>query len=151
MSTDRFGPSTGPVAGTRSASSARQPLWPLSLRPRLVIPVVFFIVGAAGLGLGLVHARVSGRRDRAVVAAGVRRYEGAALVLVVAATVAVVLSALSLWPGDLAIGILAGSGVWVIVAWWTLWWNEGRGPAETTMAATVDLLPGRFEAVPVGT
>lgn len=117
----------------------------------LAIPVVFFIVGAAGLGLGLVHARVSGRRDRAVVAAGVRRYEGAALVLVVAATVAVVLSALSLWPGDLAIGILAGSGVWVIVAWWTLWWNDGRGPAETTMAATVDLLPGRFEAVPVGT
>lgn len=64
-----------------------------------------------------------------------------------AGVVAVVLSALSLWTADLAMGILAGSGVWVAVTWWTLWWNDGRTRTQDTVM-NIDLPPGPADPVP---
>ena len=113
----------------------------------LAIPLIFLGVGAAGLVLWFIGATVARHQDRAQVARLTRGYEGMALALVMAGVVAVVLSALSLWTADLAMGILAGSGVWVAVTWWTLWWNDGRTRTQDTVM-NIDLPPGPADPVP---
>jgi hypothetical protein len=116
----------------------------------LAIPAAFFGVGAVGLALGIVNVVMRRREDRATAARRLRWYEGATLVLLLAGTVAVVLSGLSLWPGDFAVGILAGSGVWVLVTWWTLWWNQDRALTGKTDPESTDPSAGPAEPVAVG-
>ncbi|HEY5245442.1 MAG TPA: hypothetical protein VIJ60_07215, partial [Acidimicrobiales bacterium] len=95
-------------------------------------PAAFAAVAGAGAVLAVVVA-VAGRRPPTRLARWLRGYVLAATGLLLFGGVAVCLAGLSSWSGTVAVGVLAGVGVWTLVGWWLLWWAEERptaSPAE---------------------
>jgi hypothetical protein len=95
-------------------------------------PAAFAAVAGAGAVLAVVVA-VAGRRPPTRLARWLRGYVLAATGLLLFGGVAVCLAGLSSWSGTVAVGVLAGVGVWTLVGWWLLWWAEehpAASPAE---------------------
>ena len=95
-------------------------------------PAAFAAVAGAGAVLAVVVA-VAGRRPPTRLARWLRRYVLAATGLLLFGGVAVCLAGLSSWSGTVAVGVLAGVGIWTLLGWWLLWWAEehpAASPAE---------------------
>jgi hypothetical protein len=102
------------------------------------------LFGAIGL-VGVVVAAggvVRGRHaDRAAVARQLLWYQAAIGLLLAAGAVAVLLAVVASMASDVSLGVLAGAAVWVVVAYWALWWNEER-PAPTARGPEGSGRPG---------
>ncbi|HVX23693.1 MAG TPA: hypothetical protein VHB02_20285 [Acidimicrobiales bacterium] len=90
-------------------------------------PAVLAAVGGVGVVVAIVAAVTLNGADRPSAARRLRWYQWAAAVLaVVGAALAAVATVSSSVGPDLAVGVLAGTCAWVVLAWWLLWWNEER-------------------------
>ncbi len=109
---------------------------------------VFAAVGAVGVVAAAVVVGGSRGADDARALGRVRRFEGATAVVVVAGLVAVALGAFSAWSTQLSMAVVAGAGVWVLLAWWLAWWFGSR-PFTASPPDAEPPLPER-EVVAVG-
>jgi hypothetical protein len=89
----------------------------------------FAAVAGAGAVLAVVVA-VASRRPPTRLARWLRGYVLAATGLLLFGGVAVCLAGLSSWSGTVAVGVLAGVGVWTLLGWWLLWWAEEHPAAS---------------------
>lgn len=89
-------------------------------------PWVFALTAAVGVALAVVFVVTQRRRVRPLAAEVLSKGVAVIGLLGLAAAVFSVLGALSLWPADLAMGLVSGAAVWALVAWWLVWWNEER-------------------------
>ncbi len=124
-------------------------------------PAAFASVAGVGAVLAIVVA-IGGRRPATRLARWLRGYVLVAAGLLVFGGVAVCLAGLSSWSGTVAVGVLAGVGVWALLGWWLLWWAEelpaegpvGPGPDTTDPSAAPSPEPGvsdpSGEPAPVG-
>jgi len=115
-------------------------------------PVVLAVVGGVGVVAAVVGLALTRHLDRPVTARRILRYELVIAVLLLAGVVATVMAGLSKWSGGVAVGILAGAGVWIVLTWWALWWNAGRrGTSSTSTGPEPAEPPSASEKpVPVG-
>ncbi|HEX4081567.1 MAG TPA: hypothetical protein VHX40_01275, partial [Acidimicrobiales bacterium] len=109
-------------------------------------PAAFAAVAGAGAVLVVVVA-VAGRRPPTRLARWLRGYVLAATGLLLFGGVAVCLAGLSSWSGTVAVGVLAGVGVWTLGGWWLLWWAEEH-PAEGPVAEGPDTPDGPVASSP---
>lgn len=113
-------------------------------------PVVFGVIAAAGVVIAAAGAAASRRRGRSTTARRALGYQALIGLLLLFGVVAVVLASLSTWSAAVAIGVLAGAGVWVVLAWWLLWWNEERSIVPGARPEGTDPPSPAQEPVPVG-
>jgi hypothetical protein len=107
-------------------------------------PMVFAVVSLVGV-VGAVALVADGRRrSRPAMANRIAVYEALMGIVLLAGAVSVLLSIVWTLSADIAVGFVASSAVWMLLAWWVRWWNEERpGPAA---AAPSNLnLPGAEE------
>jgi hypothetical protein len=104
-------------------------------------PTTFGAVAAAGVVVAVFLIVVTRHRNRISTGNGVRLYGLVAGLVLVASVVCVALSVISSLSADVAVGITAGAGVWILLEWWAQWWNEERPVA-------VDLSDGNSDPVP---
>jgi hypothetical protein len=117
-----------PAAEPRSVGAGRRVWQGLG---SLVTGVI--TLAAAFVGQPAVVVAVAGRRPPTRLARWLRGYVLAATGVLLFGGVAVCLAGLSSWSGTVAVGVLAGVGVWTLVGWWLLWWAEehpATSPAE---------------------
>ena len=109
-------------------------------------PVILAAVGVVGALAAAAVVATDRVRDRAGAARWIVRYDLVAALVVLAGVVLTVLAGLSTVSADLAAGLLAGGGIWGILTWWQLWWNEER---KVPVADPPRAEPPAAEPVPV--
>lgn len=94
---------------------------------------VFTITAGAGVVLAALLTVDARRRRPASAARRILAYHSVIGVLLIAGIAGVLLSTLSTWSPGIAIGAVAGTGVWTLFAWWLHTWNSSRpAPAPIT-------------------
>ena len=116
----------------------------------LARPVLLAGVGGVGAVVALVGVATARKRDRLATARRILKYEIGIAVLILAGIAATVMAGFSKWSGDIAVGILAGAGVWLVLTWWALWWNAGRTGVVPAGPESAEPPSPAEEPVPVG-
>ena len=102
--------------------------------------LVFAITGAAGVVFAAIGARTLRVRDSVSAARWILVYLAMTGLILVAAVATLLLAVFSTWSITDAVAILAGAGVWTLLASLAQWWNEKRpgGKPDRSCSARVE-------------